>query len=59
LASSGKSLSIIGRLLGHTQASTTKRYSHLQDDPLRAATEVVGAIVGNGNGGSVDQGRRR
>jgi integrase len=56
LASSGKSLSIIGRLLGHTQASTTKRYSHLQDDPLRAATEVVGTIVGNGNG---DQARHR
>jgi hypothetical protein len=31
----------------------------LLDDPLRAATEVVGAIVGNGNGGSIDQGRRR
>ncbi len=45
LASSGLSLPIIGALLGHTQASTTHRYAHLLDDPLRAATERVGAIV--------------
>ncbi|MSP75556.1 MAG: DUF4102 domain-containing protein [Rhodospirillaceae bacterium] len=46
LASAGLSLPIIGALLGHTQAQTTMRYSHLLDDPLRAATERVGAIVG-------------
>ena len=45
LASAGLSLPIIGALLGHTQAATTSRYSHLMDDPLRAATERVGAIV--------------
>jgi len=45
LASSGLSLPVIGALLGHTQAGTTQRYSHLFDDPLRAATERVGAIV--------------
>lgn len=45
LASSGLSLPIIGALLGHTQPSTTARYSHLLDDPLRAATERVGAVV--------------
>jgi integrase len=45
LASAGLSLPIIGRLLGHTQAATTQRYAHLMDDPLRAATERVGAIV--------------
>ncbi len=45
LASSGASLPLIGALLGHTQAATTHRYSHLFDDPLRAATERVGAIV--------------
>ena len=45
LASAGLSLPIIGRLLGHTQAATTQRYAHLADDPLRAATERVGAIV--------------
>ena len=36
---------IIGALLGHTQPQTTARYAHLFDDPLRAATERVGAIV--------------
>jgi len=45
LASAGLSLPIIGRLLGHTQAATTNRYAHLMDDPLRAATERVGAVV--------------
>ncbi|MBF0093370.1 MAG: site-specific integrase [Alphaproteobacteria bacterium] len=45
LASAGLSLPIIGALLGHTQAQTTARYAHLLDDPLRAATERVGAIV--------------
>jgi integrase len=45
LASLGLSLPIIGALLGHTQASTTHRYAHLMDDPLRAATERLGAIV--------------
>ncbi len=45
LASAGQSLPVIGALLGHTQAQTTARYAHLFDDPLRAATERVGAIV--------------
>jgi integrase len=45
LASSGHSLPIIGRLLGHSQPATTARYAHLQDDPLRLAAERVGAIV--------------
>jgi integrase len=45
LASAGQSLPIIGALLGHSQPATTARYAHLLDDPLRAATERVGAIV--------------
>lgn len=45
LASSGLSLPIIGRLLGHTQPSTTARYAHLYDDPLREATDRVGAVI--------------
>jgi integrase len=43
LASSGASLPIIGRMLGHTQAQTTQRYAHLLDDPLRDAANKVGA----------------
>ena len=45
LAGAGFSLPIIGALLGQTQVATTARYAHLLDDPLRAATERVGAIV--------------
>ena len=39
------SLPMIGKLLGHTQATTTQRYAHLLDDTLRQATERVGALV--------------
>lgn len=45
LASAGISLHVIGKLLGHSQAQTTARYAHLLDDPLRQATERVGALV--------------
>src|SRR5262245_14270612 len=38
----GSSLFIVGKLLGHTQASTTMRYSHLENDPLRAAANAIG-----------------
>jgi integrase len=50
LASSGQSLPIIGALLGHTNPATTHRYAHLFDDPLRKATESVGAIVSREGG---------
>jgi site-specific recombinase XerD len=42
LVSSGISLAIVGRLLGHTNPSTTQRYAHLADDPLREASEIMG-----------------
>lgn len=45
LVSSGLSLSIVGKLLGHTQASTTQRYAHLADEPLRQATELFGGKI--------------
>jgi integrase len=45
LASGGASLPLIGALLGHSNPSTTHRYSHLFDDPQRAAVERVGAVV--------------
>jgi site-specific recombinase XerD len=44
LASGGLSLPIIGALLGHSAPSTTARYAHLLDDPLRQATERVGSL---------------
>lgn len=42
---SGLSLYLVGGLLGHRQASTTQRYAHLMDDPLRQAAEVVGESI--------------
>jgi len=36
---------IVGQLLGHTTATTTKRYAHLADDPLRAATDRYGSKI--------------
>ena len=41
LVSSVLSLSIVGKLLGHTQVSTTQRYAHLADAPLRDATNLL------------------
>ncbi|MEQ9692613.1 site-specific integrase [Shimia sp. SDUM112013] len=41
LVSSGLSLPVVGRLLGHTNPLTTQRYAHLADDPLRAAVEIM------------------
>lgn len=45
LVSSSLSLEIVGRLLGHTNPLTNKRYAHLADDPLRAAAERFGSKV--------------
>jgi len=38
----GASLPMIGALLGHTQVSTTARYAHLADDPLRRVNDAAG-----------------
>lgn len=44
-AAGGMGLPIVGRLLGHTQASTTHRYAHLADDPLRRAADNIGSTI--------------
>ena len=54
----GLGLPIIGALLGHQEAATTKRFAHLADDPLRQASEVIGkrladALAGSRNGSDV------
>jgi integrase len=46
-ASGGLGLPVIGRLLGHTQSRTTQRYAHLADDPLKEATDKIGAVIAN------------
>jgi len=53
---------LIGSLLGHSVPQTTARYSHLFDDPQRAAVERVGAIVAGKPAAKVvplSKGRRR
>ena len=44
-AGGGLGLPIIGKLLGHTQAATTQRYAHLDNDPLRRAAEAIGGRI--------------
>lgn len=44
-AGGGLGLPIIGKLLGHTQASTTQRYAHLDADPLKRAAESIGGRI--------------
>ena len=44
----GESLTMIGKLLGHTQVQTTARYAHLARDSIQtAATRITGSIGGN------------
>jgi integrase len=45
LVSTGQSLHITGRLMGHTQAATTHRYAHLSHDPQREALANAGASL--------------
>ncbi len=40
-AGGGMSLPVIGALLGHKETSTTARYAHLSDNPLRIAVEDI------------------
>jgi len=44
-AGGGLGLPIIGRLLGHAQVATTARYAHLDNDPLRRASEAIAGRI--------------
>ena len=47
----GESLTMIGKLLGHTQVQTTARYAHLARDSIQnAAARITGSIGGNLSG---------
>ncbi|MFG1237189.1 tyrosine-type recombinase/integrase [Xanthobacter autotrophicus DSM 597] len=37
----GASLYLVGKVLGHKQASTTEIYAHLRDDPLKAVADAT------------------
>lgn len=43
--SSGMSLPLVGKLLGHTQPATTARYAHLAADPVKAASNQIGIEI--------------
>ena len=44
-AASGLGLTIVGAILGHASPSTTSRYAHLADDPLKHAAESIGSNI--------------
>ena len=56
-AAAGLGLPIIGKLLGHMNASTTQRYAHLDNDPLRCASEHIGERLAVAMGDKFDEHR--
>ena len=58
-AGGGLGLPIIGRLLGHAQAATTARYAHLDNDPLRRASEAIAGRIAAALDGKKAQWSRR
>jgi integrase len=44
-AGSGLGLPIIGKLLGHSQPSTTAKYAHLDANPLRRASDAIASTI--------------
>lgn len=44
-AGASMGLPIIGKLLGHSQPTTTARYAHLDADPVRKASETIGLTI--------------
>ncbi len=47
LVSNGVSLEVIGKLIGHSNITTTQRYSHLANTTLKEATNVMGNKIKN------------
>jgi integrase len=54
-ASGGSSLLIIGALLGHKRAATTQKYTHLQDDPVRAVADSTSRTIADALAGKVPE----
>ena len=44
----GETVTTTARLLGHNNAQTTLKYTHLSDRPVREATDALAAILGEG-----------
>lgn len=47
LINSGRSIYEVQRILGHTQITTTQRYSHLSRESLLEAADAAGSMLGN------------
>ena len=46
-------LPIVGKLLGHATTSSTSRYAHLDTDPLRRASNTIGAEIAAAMGDAI------
>jgi integrase len=56
-ASGGLGLPMIGKLLGHVEARTTQRYAHLDNDPLRKASEAIANTIASAMGEGKESGK--
>ncbi len=54
MAITGAGLPIVGKMLGHTQASTTMIYARLSVDPVRQAAETATAAMLEAGGVTID-----
>ena len=43
--SSGETIRVVGRLLGHERASTTLKYAHLADTTVREAVAALAPVL--------------
>jgi site-specific recombinase XerD len=60
----GDSLFILGKILGHTKASTTEKYAHLHLDPVRQVADrtsrkIADALAGKRSTGKVVKLKRK
>ncbi len=51
-ATGGESLLVVRSLLGHKRASTTERYAHLADDPVKRAADRASSDIAGWLGGT-------
>lgn len=54
---SGDSLFILGKILGHTKASTTEKYAHLDLDPVRQVADRTSQRIADALKGKRDDGK--
>jgi len=55
LVNSGASLFVVQKSLGHSNPTTSQRYSHLSDKTLRDASETVSALISRASKEAADQ----